>query len=361
MKYVIDSSAKKSAYLQLYEQVKSDIVSGLYPYNTKLPSKRLLAEECGVSIVTVEHSYTLLCDEGYIEPKERSGYFVIYQSKDFFSSDSLPDTKKEIDVPIHINTKTDFPFSVFARSMRKVLNDYGDGLFTKPSNYGCMQLREVLARYLERSRGIKTNPEQIIIGSGAEYLYGLIVSMLGRDRIYACEKPSYEKIELVYKANGVKFDMLPLGKDGINSKHLANTNASVLHITPYRSFPSGVTASASKKREYLYWASLGDRYIVEDDFESEFTVSKKNEETIFSLSENDNVIYMNTFSKTVSPSLRVGYMVLPTKLLDIFSKTVGFYSCTVPLFEQLVLAEIINNGDFERHINRVRRNKRKNM
>jgi GntR family transcriptional regulator/MocR family aminotransferase len=184
--------------------------------------------------------------------------------------------------------------------------------------------------------------------------------MLGRDRIYACEKPSYEKIEMVYKANGVEFEMLPLGKDGIKSKYLANTKASVLHITPYRSYPSGVTANVSKKTEYLYWASLGDRYIVEDDFESEFTVSKKAEETIFSLSDSDNVIYMNTFSKTVSPSLRVGYMVLPEKLLEMFSKSVGFYSCTVPLFEQLVLTEIINNGDFERHINRVRRQKRKN-
>ena len=361
MKYIINNSLKKSAYLQIYEQVKKDIVNGLYPYNTKIPSKRLLAEECGVSIVTVEHSYALLCDEGYIEPKERSGYFVVYQSNDFFSLDNTINIKKEITPLSPTSTETNFPFSVFARSMRKVLTDYGDGLFTKPSNYGCMQLRECISRYLEKNRGIKTSPEQIIIGSGAEYLYGLIVSMLGRNRIYACEKPSYEKIELVYKANGVEFDMLPLGKNGIQSNHLAKTNASVLHVTPYRSYPSGVTANASKKMEYLYWASLGDRYIVEDDFESEFTVSKKNEETIFSLSKFDNVIYMNTFSKTISPSLRVGYMVLPLKLLDIFYNTVGFYSCTVPLFEQLVLAEIINNGDFERHINRVRRNKRKNM
>ena len=145
------------------------------------------------------------------------------------------------------------------------------------------------------------------------------------------------------------------------SRYIFENKASVLHVSPYRSYPSGVTATASKRKEYLYWASLGDRYIVEDDFESEFTVSKKPEETIFSLSGKGNVIYMNTFSKTVSPSFRVAYMVLPDKLINVFLNNLGFYSCTVPVFEQLVIAELISNGDFERHINRVRRKKRKEM
>ena len=160
---------------------------------------------------------------------------------------------------------------------------------------------------------------------------------------------------------GVQYEMLPLGRDGIESSALWASNADILHISPYRSFPSGVTASASKRHEYMRWARNEDRYIIEDDFESEFSVSKKPEETLFSHSAKDNVIYMNTFSKTISSSLRVGYMVLPKHLVSVFEEKLGFYSCTVPTYIQFVLAQLISNGDFERHINRVRRKKRKEL
>ena len=154
--------------------------------------------------------------------------------------------------------------------------------------------------------------------------------------------------------------MLPLGKDGILSEALRETKASVLHITPFRSFPTGITASASKRREYLRWVSEPDRYIVEDDYESEFSLLRKPEETVFAATRMSNVIYLNTFTRTVSPSIRVGYMVLPEKLLPLFREKVGFYSCSVPAFEQFVLAELLRGGEFERHINRVRRKERKN-
>ena len=177
--------------------------------------------------------------------------------------------------------------------------------------------------------------------------------------VYAIEAPSYKKIEQVYNSSGVKLEKLHLGHDGIDSVALQNCHADVLHISPYRSYPSGVTASASKRHEYLKWAEKEGRYIIEDDFESEFSVSKKPEETLFCHSIKDNVIYMNTFSKTISSSLRVGYMVLPKKLSKEYEERLGFYSCAVPTYIQIVLAELIANGDFERHINRVRRKKRK--
>ena len=185
------------------------------------------------------------------------------------------------------------------------------------------------------------------------------MELLGRDKIYAIESPSYKKIEQVYTASDVSLEKLPLSHDGIDSKALKNSNADILHISPYRSYPSGVTATASKRHEYLRWAEKGSRFIIEDDFESEFSVSRKHEETLFSHSFRDNVIYMNTFSKTVSPSFRIGYMVLPKELSGSYKDKLGFFSCTVPTYLQLVLAELINNGDFERHINRVRRLKRK--
>ena len=357
MKYDLQNDSEKPIYLQLYEQLKNDIINGVYPAAGKLPSKRLIGEELGISVITVEHAYGLLADEGYIEAKERSGYYVAYREGDIFTAPVAYAGNRNIPADIHAQT-ADFPFSVYARTMRKVLSDYGEAILVKSPNNGCPELRLAISDYLARSRGIDVDPRQIVIGSGAEYLYGLLVEVLGRHRIYALESPSYEKIELVYRANGVKCDFLQLGHDGIKSGELARTAATVLHITPYRSFPSGVTASASKRREYIRWAAQQDRFIVEDDFESEFTLSTKPEDTVFSLADRDNVIYVNTFSKTMAPSIRIGYMVLPEGLLELFEKKVGFYSCAAPAFEQYVLAEFIANGDFERHINRVRRKMR---
>lgn len=361
MRYRIHESGGTPAYLQLYKQLREDIVSGLYPPNSKLPSKRTMADETGVSTVTVEHAYALLCEEGYIEARERSGYFVIFQASDGFVG--AASEKSQALHPTHNQTETqsEFSYPLLAKTMRRVISDYGEALLNKSPNSGCLELREAIRRYLARSRGIQVLPKQIVIGSGAEYLYGLIVELLGRDAVYAIESPSYKQIEQVYKVFEVKYELLPLGSDGIESSALWDTDAKILHITPYRSFPSGVTATASKRHEYLRWAAGSSRYIIEDDFESEFSVSKKPEETLFSHASNDNVIYMNTFSKTISPSLRVGYMVLPAHLVPLFETKLGFYSCTVPTFEQLVLTELIANGDFERHINRVRRRKRREM
>ena len=241
------------------------------------------------------------------------------------------------------------------------MSDYGEKIMERAPGMGCMELRLAISQYLERNRGIKSSAEQIVIGSGAEYLYGQIVELLGRERIYGLESPSYEKIRQVYLSSGVKCDMLSLGNDGIESSDLKKTKADVLHITPYRSFPSGVTASASKRHEYLRWAEKEDRYIVEDDFESEFSVLQKAEETLFSNGEKQNIIYLNTFSKTISSALRVSYMVLPERLLPLYEERLGFYSCSVPTFEQYVISELISNGDFERHINRVRRKRRKEL
>ena len=357
MRYTIDTNSGPAAYLQLYRQLREDIRQQVYPYGSKLPSKRLLAQETGVSTITVEHTYELLCDEGYVEARERSGYFVSFRTElGFAAAQTLPPAM----LPHSDGDKTGhFPVSVLAKTMRRVINDLGDGLLEKSPNFGFPQLREAISRYLLRSRGIEAGVEQIIIGSGSEYLYGLTVELLGRDRVYAIESPSYNKIRQVYEAADVRCEPLPLGYDGIESRALAASEADVLHVTPYRSFPTGVTASASKRHEYIRWAASMGRYIVEDDFESEFSLSGKPWETIFSHSANDNVIYLNSFSRTLSPGLRVGYMVLPKHLVEEFRQRLGFYSCTVPTFEQFVLTALINDGDFERHINRVRREKRR--
>lgn len=358
MKYIINKQNSIHAYIQLYNQLREDIVKNLYSYGEKLPSKRIMAEETGISTVTVEHAYSLLCDEGYVESRERSGYFVIFRRDGGFALPAA-DISPPSEIAVENGQMFDFPFSVLTKAMRRVMNDYGEAILNRPPNPGCIQLRLEISKYLARSRGIFADVDQIIIGSGSEYLYSLIVGLLGRDKRYAIEFPSYKQIEQVYMTAGVSYERLPLGADGIDSAPLWKSNADILHISPQRSFPSGVSASASKLHEYLSWGETPGRYIIEDDFESEFSVLKKPQDTLFSQTCADNVIYMNTFSKTISASLRTGYMVLPKHLASAFDKKLGFYSCTVPTYVQLVIAHLIASGDFERHINRVRRKKRK--
>ena len=351
MKYAVDKSKAVPAYLQLYTQVREDIVKGVYPFGTKLPSKRLLAEEAAVSTVTAEHAYALLSEEGYVEPRERSGYVVIFRAEDGFTETA----SEPFAAAVHRAEPSEFPFSVLAKTMRRVLSDYGEGILERSPNAGCEELRREIARYLKRRQGLSVSEEQVVIGAGSEYLYTLIAELLGRDRVYAIESPSYQRIEQVYSAAELTLERLPLGADGIDSAALRRSKADVLHVSPYRSFPSGVTASASKRHEYLRWAGTGGRILVEDDFESEFALADKTADTLFSLTPCDNVIYLNSFSKTVSPALRVAYMVLPAHLTELFREKLGFYSCTVATYEQLVLARLLANGDFERHIHRVRR------
>ena len=193
-----------------------------------------------------------------------------------------------------------------------------------------------------------------MVGSGAEYLYGLVVQLLGRERVYAREEPCYEKIRQVYAANGALGPGLPMGTDGIRSEPLAACEAGVLHVTPYHSYPSGVTATVSKRHEYVAWARARGAYIVEDDYDSELSVATRQVDTLYSLAP-ERVIYLNSFSRILAPSFRTGYMVLPEPLLPLYEERLGFYSCTVPVYDQLVLAALIRSGELERIVNRRRR------
>ena len=357
MKYSIDKTAGQPAYLQLYQQLRQDIVDGSLPSGAKLPSKRLLAAELGISVITVEHALALLADEGYIYPRPRSGYYASFGG----SAPTQPLPKAAVkDMSAPVSVPEDFPFSTLSKLMRRVLSDYGERILVKSPNSGCMELRQAIGDYLARSRGIRVRPEQVIVGSGAEYLYGQVVQLLGRDPVYGLEDPCYDRIRRVYEANGAVCAGLKMGEDGIETAALVNCKAGVLHVTPYQSFPSGVTATAAKRHEYAAWADKRNAYIVEDDYASELFVSARQVDTVFSLAP-ERTIYMNTFSKTLAPSMRTGYMVLPEGLLPEYEKKLGFYSCTVPVFDQIVLAEFIRGGDLERYINRRRRRLRQQM
>ncbi len=369
---------KTPAYLTLYEQLKKEIVSGAYSYKSKLPSKRSAAERFGVSLVTIEHTYALLEDEGYIQGRQRCGYFVRYRKEQFFPSvpPRMPEKTQpeEFSSSLSLHSKyagepstdqtpvppleTDcFPPSVYAKAVRRVLSVYGDRILLKTENAGLPLLREAIARYLLRTRTISVLPDQIVIGSGAEQLYNLATILLGKDRLYAIEKPSYEKIRQIYKAQGLRFEELPLGNEGIPDEVLFKSHAEILHVTPYRSYPSGVTASAEKKQTYLSFARSRNAFILEDDFGSEFHRMRPIE-TLFSLDaaeKGGRVIYLNTFSKTLSPAVRIGYMLIPPSLLPMAEKRIGFFSSSVPVLDQYALAELLNEGSFERHLSRIRR------
>ena len=349
MNYSVDKGQGEPAYWQLYERLKRDIVAGVLPQGSKLPSKRLLAEQTGLSVITVEHAYALLVDEGYAESRPRSGFYAAFGQK------QPPVVLKARPDPATITqAPEDFPFSLWTRTMRQVISEYDRRILTRSPSRGMPELKEELSAYLLRSRGLAVHPDQIIIGAGAEYLYGLVVQLLGRDKTYALEDPCYEKIEHVYQANGAATEKLEMGTDGIVSARLRDCAAGVLHVTPFHSFPSGVTASASKRHEYAAWARTRNAVIVEDDYDSEFASPTKRIETICSLAP-ERVIYINTFTKILAPSMRTGFMVLPEEKMSSFEERLGFYSCTVPVFEQLVLAEFIRRGHLERYINRRRR------
>lgn len=345
-------------YMYVYEKIKEDIVSGAIKSGQKLPSKRTIADMLEVSVITAEHALEILEAEGYVSAKPRSGFYVDYTTEKFFGAvpaKEKPAAKRPVGDGFEDES---FPFSLYSRAVRTVLSERGADTMKKSPGTGLPELKSAIRDYLFRSRGITVSEKQIVIGAGAEYLYGIVTELFGNAGIFGIEKPSYEKIEGVYASKGIRTEGLSLGDDGITSRDLWSSHANILHVTPYRSFPTGVTASASKKSEYLAWASKRDGYIIEDDYESEFSVFAKPFETIFASDKENRVIYINTFSKTVSPSVRVGYMLLPNRLVDVFYRKLGFYSCAVPSLEQYVIALLLSDGSFERHINKIRRRRR---
>ncbi len=347
-------------YISLYKDMKNKILRAEYKPGEKLPSKRTVAIMTGFSLITVENAYRMLIDEGYVVSKEKSGYFVqkstfLAPASDNAEKQPLALLDEESEEAAEENT---FEYSVWCKTVRKVLSERGKELFVKSPPKGCAVLRNAIAEYLLRYRSMRAEPSRIIIGSGAEQLYETVARILGRNKIFGIENPCYGQISTVYEGMGVKLCHLDMGRDGIKSECLKNNKIDVLHVTPFHSYPSGVTASAPKRHEYLSWAEKTDGYIVEDDFDSEFFIPGNPISSLYSLDESQRVIYINTFSKSLSPSFRMGYMILPEHLLQRYEETVGKYSCTVPVLEQYTLARFICDGSFERHLNRVRRKNR---
>ncbi len=352
--YDLEKAGRGPKYYALYRFIREDIAAGIIRPGEKLPSKRALSAHLGVSTVTVEAAYQMLIDEGYVQARERSGYYVQAVGAPAPSAARGREPLRLLPEESAAG-ETDFPYSLWFRTLRRVISDQGQRLVQRSPNEGCAVLRNAIARYLLRYRGMYAQPEQIVVGSGSEQLYEAVARMLGSDRTYAIEWPSYGQIEAVYRGAGARVERLPIGPGGIESGALAAASADVLHVTPFHSWPTGVTAPAAKRYEYLQWAARTGGWIVEDDFDSEFFMPGKPLESLYAMDERGAVIYLNTFSKSLAPSMRMGYMILPWDLLPVYRERVGMYSCSVPVLEQYALAQFMDQGHFERHLNRMRR------
>lgn len=353
-----------SLYEHLYKCIKNDILNGTLAAGTKLPSKRSFAGNLGVSTITVENAYAQLLSEGYIYSIAKKGYYVA----DFSNNLSLKNDLPSDDVILHSGHSSyyadfssnqtrpeNFPFSVWAKLMRETLYEKNTELMTKPPCGGIMGLRKAIEGHLEQFRGIHVKPEQIFIGAGTEYLYGLLIQLLGFDKTYAIENPGYEKIAQIYNSYHVKCHLVDMDHQGILVEQLEDSQADVVHISPSHHFPTGIITPISRRYELLSWAAKSEsRYIIEDDYDSEFRLTGKPIPALQSIDIMEKVIYINTFSKSLTSTMRISYMVLPPSLANRFLEQMNFYSCTVSNFEQYALMRFIEEGYFEKHINRMR-------
>lgn len=353
----------KPLYMQLYEHIRENIIHKQYAPNDMLPSKRALATHLGVSLKTVENAYAQLLLEGYIYSLEKKGYFVSAISD--YRTTTKPNTTYVskyqednyiVDLKANKNNMELFPASTWYRMMRETLSyDNSRLLDTVPFN-GLLELRLAIARHLLDFRGMQVSPDQIIIGAGTEYLYNRLIQLLGRDTVFAVEDPGYRKISDIYRSNQIRYAAIPLDNDGIRMDMLRESDCDVVHISPAHHFPLGFVTPITRRLELLSWVNeKKGRYIIEDDYDSEYRYHGMPVPPLYSIDVRGKIIYMNTFSKSIAPAIRISFMVLPEALMEKYISTMNFYSCSVSSFDQFTLARFIEGNYLERHINRVKR------
>ena len=357
--YELKKSPGVPLYEALYRCIRRDILTGKLAAGEKLPSKRALADHLEVSKVTVEGAYSQLLSEGYIRSEEKVGYFVetveqLRQQPAPVAAPEQPQPRWAVDLTAN-GPVEGFPFSVWMKLQRQVMLDYGHKLLAPMPNRGYGQLRGAIASHLAQFRNMDVDPENILVGAGTDFLYNLLLQLLGRDKVYAVEEPGYHKIRQIYAAGGVACVSAELDEQGVRPEKLGD--AQVLHISPSHHFPTGIVTPAKRRQQLLEWAGE-DKWIIEDEYDCEFRFHAHPVPSLYSMDRKGRVIYMNTFSKTLAPSIRISYMILPPGLMERFQKQLGFYGCTVPSFEQCTLARFLEEGHFEKHINRMRRSYR---
>ena len=361
--YDLRSKGRVPLYEALCRCIRADIWSGRLSPGTQLPSRRALAQHLGVSVVTVDSAYAQLVDEGCLLAQPRRGYFVAAAGAvppptpaAAPAATPAPAPTYRVDFTSNHLQAAQFPFSVWARLTRSEIAARGAALLQPVPYNGVPELRQAIANHLLQFRGLRTDPGCIVVGAGTEYLYHMLIQFLGRDRTYAVEDPGYGKIAQIYQMNGAPFCYVGMDRQGIDLTQLEQSGASVVHISPSHHFPTGTVTSLPRRQALLRWSQAApDRLILEDDYDSEFRFTGRPIPPLQSLDGGGRTIYLNTFSKTISPAFRISYLVLPPRLVADYAQRMAFYSTTVPALEQYVLARFLQGGYFARHLGRMKR------
>ena len=392
LSYDMSERGNASRYDYLYRRIRHDIAHGNILPDEKLPSKRALARNLGVSVITVEAAYAQLIAEGYVRAEERRGYFACELSpvarggrregarlRGDAGRAGAPEGNPMTPSPASESASgsaataatasaatTFFPYQTWARVMRQTLTEESSATLAEAAlGAGSPRLRRAIATYLREYRGMDVPAERIVVAAGSQTLYQLIIQLLGRDRGFAIESPGYPLLGRMYDAQGVRCASVPLAAGGIDVAALRGSGASVAHVMPAHQFPTGVVMSAAHRRDLLNWSRSDEarafsdagprgRFIVEDDYDAEFRMSGRPIAPLASVDVAGRVIYLNSFTKSLGAAFRIAYMALPEDLAAQFDLNLGFYSNTVSPLEQLALARFIEKGHYERHVNRLR-------
>ncbi len=359
----LDQASPRPLYEQIYAYIKDEIQNGGLPRDERLPSSRMLARHLEVSRSTVALAYEQLLSEGYIYSQPGRGYFVN-------SLEGLYRLPADFDVPAPAAEAEhrwaydfspsgvdlgSFPGNVWRRISRGLLAQDDPYFFQQGEPEGEEELRQVIASYVHQARGVRCTAQQIIVGAGNDYLLMLLCAILGGRRVCAMENPTYKKAWDILEILGNEMRAVAADEGGMEAEALEKSGASIAYVMPAHQYPLGIVMPAGRRRQLLNWAAAGEgRYIIEDDYDSEFRYRGRPIPALQGLDGNDRVIYLGTFSKSIAPAIRISFLVLPKPLLSAYRERGRRFSSTVPRMEQKILAEFIRSGAYERHLNRMR-------
>ncbi|WP_455931670.1 MocR-like pyridoxine biosynthesis transcription factor PdxR [Parvimonas micra] len=340
-------------YMQIYEYFKNEIINGTYKAHSKLPSKRNLAKEYNISLNTVDNAYSKLLEEGFIYSKERQGFFVS-DVGELYVLDSKPIhiTKEEENIEYDFSysgVSEEFPYKIFKKISSNIFDN--KDILEKVDYQGYFPLRTQISEYLDKSRGFKADPSQIVISSGSEYLFQIIFKLISGK--FGIEDPGYNMLSNIMDTNDIKYEFISVDENGMDLEKLKKSKSDFCVITPAHQFPTGVIMNMQRRVELLNMKKI--EYVIEDDYDSEFKYSKRPVPALKSIDVNDKVIYIGSFSKSISPSFRVSFMVLPFDLVEKYNKIFKFFICPVSIMVQKMLTAFIETGEFEKHLNRMRK------
>lgn len=373
----LQGGAKAPLYEKIYQHIKNEIITGKMKTGERLPSTRRLAEHLMVSRSTVEMAYEQLLAEGYIKAEPCRGFFVcdvtelyrigmeetlrekdgriIREEPAGQSHGRKKQEEAEIDFSPYAIDTSHFPFNIWRKINKNVLLDDKQELLFAGDGQGDYGLRKAIASYLHQARGVNCNPENMIIGAGNEYLEILLTQILGKEKKVVMENPTYLQAYHTFYNMGYEMELLPVDESGLKVSEIQEKDPDIVYVMPSHQFPLGTVMPLKQRLELLKWASEGEnRYLIEDDHDSEYRYRGKPIPSLQSVDHFGKVIYLGTFSKSIAPSLRISYMVLPEKLMERYRSACGFYSATVPKIQQEVLRMFMEEGHFERHLNKMR-------